>query len=123
VAELYRRRAEAFATAHPEVLDEVYVTGSALLAADTGLARELAAAGEVLRGFTPVVEQVTVVDVGGDRARLDLVDSWAGYDVVPAARPEGAAARTGAARAAAGVRMVLVRAGDGWLIESAERLA
>ena len=55
--------------------------------------------------------------------RLDLVDSWAGYDVVPAARPAAQAVRTGPARPAAAVRMVLVRAGDGWLIESAERAA
>jgi hypothetical protein len=121
VEELYRRRAEAFAAASPELLDEVYVAGSALLAADTELARGLAAAGEVLRGFAPEVEEVTAAEPEGNRVRLDLVDRWPGYEVVPAARPEGAALRTGAGRGAAGVRMVLVRAGDGWLIESAER--
>jgi len=42
---------------------------------------------------------------------------------VPAADPDGAALRTGAGRPAAGVRMVLLRAGDRWLIESAERTA
>ena len=66
---------------------------------------------------------MTVAERDGDRVRLDLVDGWAGYDVVPAARPEGEAVRAGAARPAAAVRMVLVRAGDGWLIESAERPA
>jgi len=40
---------------------------------------------------------------------------------VAADRPDGAALRTGAGRGAAGVRMVLVRVDDGWLIESAER--
>ncbi|HEV7869802.1 MAG TPA: serine/threonine-protein kinase [Modestobacter sp.] len=119
---LYRRRAEAFATASPELLREVYVAGSALLAADTELARGMAGAGEVLRGFAPAVEKVTAVESDGERVRLDLVDSWPGYEVVPAARADGAALRTGAGRAATGVRMVLVRAGDGWLIESAERI-
>jgi catechol 2,3-dioxygenase-like lactoylglutathione lyase family enzyme len=119
---LYRRRAEAFATASPELLREVYVAGSALLAADTELARGMAGAGEVLRGFAPAVEKVTAVEPDGERVRLDLVDSWPGYEVVPAARADGAALRTGAGRAATGVRMVLVRAGDGWLIESAERI-
>jgi hypothetical protein len=118
---LYRRRAEAFATASPEVLGEVYPAGSALLTADVELARSLAAAGEVLRGFAPVVEQVTVVEQDADRVQLDLIDSWAGYEVVPAGRPDAPAVGAGPARAAAGVRMVLVRAGDSWLIESAER--
>lgn len=121
VAELYRSRAEAFATASPELLAGVYVSGSPLLAADTGLARDLAEAGEVLRGFDPVVQDVAVAERYGDRVRLDLVDSWAGYDVVPAARPGAQAVRTGPARPAAAVCMVLVRAGDGWLIESAQR--
>ena len=121
VEELYRRRAEAFATASPQLLAEVYVSGSPLLAADTDLARALAEAGEVLRGFDPAVQQVTVAGRDGDRVQLDLVDSWAGYDVVSAARPAAQAVRTGSARPPAAVRMVLVRAGDGWLIESAAR--
>ena len=121
--ELYRRRAEAFATASPEVLDDVHAPGSALLAADKELTQELAAAGEVLRGFAPQVAEVTAAERDGDRVTLDLVDSWPGYEVVPAADPDGAALRTGAGRPAAGVRMVLLRAGDRWLIESAERTA
>ena len=119
---LYRRRTEAFATASPELLDDVYVGGSALLAADTELTRVLAAEGEVLRGFVPVVEEVTAAQPDGDRVRLDLIDSRPAYEVVPAGRPDGAALRTGAGRAEAAVRMVLVRTGDGWLIESAERI-
>jgi hypothetical protein len=65
--------------------------------------------------------EVTAAEQDGDRVRLDLVDSWPGYEVVPAARPDGVPVRTGPGRGAAAVRMVLVRAGDGWLIESAER--
>jgi hypothetical protein len=118
---LYRRRAEAFTTASPELLDGVHADGSALLAADTEFVAALSAAGEVLRGFAPTVERVTAAEVDGDRVRLDLVDSWPSYEVVSAVRPDGAAVRAGPGHAAAGVRMVLVRAGDSWLIESAER--
>jgi hypothetical protein len=121
VDELYGRRAEAFATASPELLDDVYAAGSPLLAADLDLVRELAAAGEVLHGFDPVVEEVSSAERDGDRVRLDLVDSRPAYEVVAAARPDGAALRTGSGRSATGVRMVLVRAGDGWLIDSAEQ--
>jgi hypothetical protein len=122
VEELYGRRAEAFATASLELLEKVYVPGSPLLAADTAHARALAEAGEVLRGFAPTVGEVTAAEPDGDRVRLDLVDSWPGYEVVAAARSGGAALRMGTGRAATGVRMVLVRAGDGWLIESAVRI-
>jgi len=120
---LYRRRAEAFATASPRLLDDVYAQGSGLLTADAGLATALAHAGEALRGFAPTVEKVTAVEVDGDRVRLDLVDDWAPYEVVPAAHPHGAALRQGPGRPATAVRMVLVRSGGGWLIESAERAA
>jgi hypothetical protein len=119
--ELYRRRAEAFATASREPLDDVYAEGSPLLVIDAELVTRLSGSGEVLRGFVPTVEEVTAVEADGDRVRLHLVDSWAPYEVVPAARLDGEAVGTGAGRPATGVRMVLVRAGDGWLIESAER--
>jgi hypothetical protein len=119
---LYRRRAEAFATASPDLLEDVYVAGSALLAADGELARGLAEAGEVLRGFAPAAAEVTLAERAGDRVTLDLVDSWPGYEVVSAAHPDGPALRRGEGRAAAGVRMVLLRAGDRWLIQSAERV-
>lgn len=123
VAELYRRRAEAFATASPRVLDDVYAPDSALLTADAGLVATLADAGEVVRGFAPTVEEVTAADPDGDRVRLDLVDGWAAYEVVSAADPGGAVVRTGPGRPPATVRMVLVRSGDRWLIEGAERAA
>jgi eukaryotic-like serine/threonine-protein kinase len=116
---LYRRRAEAFATASPRLLDAVYADGSPLLTADVALATTLADAGEVLRGFAPAVEEVTAARADGDRVRLELVDSWAPYEVVR----DGAAVRPGPGRPPATVRMVLVRSGDGWLIESAERAA
>jgi eukaryotic-like serine/threonine-protein kinase len=116
---LYRRRAEAFATASPRLLEAVYAAGSPLLTADVALATTLADAGEVLRGFAPAVEEVTAARADGDRVRLELVDSWAPYEVVR----DGAAVRPGPGRPPATVRMVLVRSGDSWLIESAERAA
>ena len=116
---LYRRRAEAFATASPRLLDAVYADGSPLLTADVALATSLADAGEALRGFAPAVEEVTAARADGDRVHLELVDSWATYEVVR----DGAAVRQGPGRLPSSVRMVLVRAGDGWLIESAERAA
>jgi hypothetical protein len=118
---LYRRRAEAFGAASAEPLDDVYVGGSALLAADTAFVSSLAGAGEVLRGFVPRVEQVTAARAEGGWAQLDLVDSWDPYDVAALARPDGPALRTAPGQAAAGVHMVLVRTGAGWRIESAER--
>jgi hypothetical protein len=121
VDELYRRRARALATASAGQLGDVFAPDSALLTADTAFVTALSAAGEALRGFVPTVEEVTAAEADGDRVRVDLIDSWSSYEVVPAARPEGAALRTVPGRPPAGVRMVLVRAGDRWLIESARR--
>jgi len=122
VADLYARRAEAFGTAAPERLADVYTEGSPLRAADEEHARGLAEAGEVLRGFTPTVLAVTGVGDGTDRVEMDLVDRWPDYDVVPAVAPDGPAVRTVPGRPETSVRMVLVRTGEGWRIESAQRL-
>jgi hypothetical protein len=123
LTELYERRAAAFATGSAEQLAAVYAPGSPLRAADEEHARVLAEAGEVLRGFAPAVVAVTASGDGGDRVEMDLVDRWPGYDVVPAGAPDGPAVRTVPGRPETGVRMVLVRTGDGWRIESAQRLA
>jgi hypothetical protein len=121
VDRIYQRRAAAFGAATAQPLDDVYVGGSALLASDVGFVTELAEAGEVLRGFAPRVERVTAARADGDRAQLDLVDGWDPYEVAALASPDGPALRTGPGRAAGVVHMVLVRTGDGWRIESAER--
>jgi hypothetical protein len=123
VTDLYARRAAAFASASPDGFAEVYTPVSPLLAADQEHARGLAAAGEVLRGFVPTVVAVTAVGDGDSRVEMDLVDRWAGYDVVAAGDPDGPALRTVPARPETNVRMVLVRTDDGWRIESAQRLA
>jgi hypothetical protein len=122
VTELYERRAGAFAAASTQGLAGIYALGSPLRAADEAQVRALADAGEVLRGFAPTVVAVTTAGDGTDRVELDLVDRWPGYDVVPAGATDGAALRTAPARPETGVRMVLVRTGEGWRIESAQRL-
>jgi hypothetical protein len=121
VGELYERRAQVFGTASAQELDDVYAAGSAVRAADEQHARELAEAGELLRGFAPAVVAVTGVTVSGDVAELDLVDRWPAYEVVAAGDPDGPPLRTVPGRPDAGVRMVLARTSDGWRIESAER--
>jgi hypothetical protein len=84
---------------------------------------ELAARGQVLRGFAPAVTAVTAVEVTGSRAQLRLVDRRPAYEVVPAGTPSGAGAVGGApARGDAAVRMVLVATSGGWRIDSAELL-
>jgi hypothetical protein len=114
---LYQGRAEAFTTSSPELLDHVYAGDSALLAADARFVSSLADAGETLRGFVPTVEKVTAAEPDGNRVRLDLVDSWEASEVVAG----GVVQQTVPGRPSSAVHMVLVRAGDSWLIESAER--
>ena len=122
VTELYERRAGAFAAASTQRLADVYAPGSPLRPADEAQVRALADAGETLRGFAPTVVAVTAAGDGTDRVELDLVDRWPGYDVVHAGATDGVALRTVPARPETGVRMVLVRTGEGWRIESAQRL-
>jgi eukaryotic-like serine/threonine-protein kinase len=117
VDRLYQRRAQAFSAASPELLNEVYAAGSSLLSADAGFVSSLAHAGERLRGYLPTVEQVTSAQPDGDRVGLDLVDSWAAAEVVAG----GVVVRAVPERPSAAVHMVLVRSGDSWLIESAQR--
>jgi hypothetical protein len=122
VTELYRRRAQAFATGSAVPLGGVYTPGSAQLAADERSLGGLAAERRVLRGFAPEVTAVSAAAVRGDRAELRLVDRWPAYEVVPAASPSAAAVATAPGRADAGVRLVLVRGAAGWRIDSAQRL-
>src|SRR4051794_6592247 len=121
VQELYGRRAQAFAGADTGPLAGVYAEGSDLLAADTAFVDGLAAAGQELLGFAPSVVRVTAATVEEDTARLELVDAWPAYQVVPAAG--GAAVRAEPGRPEASVRMELRRGADGWRIASATRLA
>jgi hypothetical protein len=121
LGELYARRAQAFGTGSVEPLDGVYTGASALRSADEQFLAGLAAAGEVLRDFTPVVVAVSGVRPGEGRVVLDLVDRWPDHAVVPAAAPDGPALRSVPGRGEATVRMTLVRTGQGWRIDTAER--
>lgn len=122
VTDLYERRAAAFAAGSPDGLADVYTADSPLRAADEEHLRALAAAGEVLRGFAPTVVAVTAVGDGEDRVEMDLVDRWADYGVVAAGAPDGPPVRMVPGRPETTVRMVLLRTGAGWRIESAQRL-
>ena len=117
VGQLYDRRAAAFAAGAVADLDAVYAPGSTLLAADRTYGQERAATGEALRGFAPEVGRVTATAVGDDRVELEVVDRWPDYELVTA---DGAVS-TEAGRGESAVRMVLVRADDGWRIDTAAR--
>ena len=127
VTDLYGRRAVVF-TAPPadggqQALAGVYAPGSTQQAADEAQVRALGQAGEMLRGFAPTVVAVIRASTSGDRTELTLVDRWARYDVVPAGQARAMPLRTGPARPAADVRMVLLRTAVGWRIAEVERLA
>ncbi|MGZ4572874.1 MAG: serine/threonine-protein kinase [Blastococcus sp.] len=122
VAQLYARRAEAFAAPSAAALDGVYTTDSPQRTADEDQTQALARAGEQLRGFAPTVVRVTGATTRDGATEVRLVDRWPAYEVVPAGRPEAPALRTGAARAEAAVRMLLVRTPAGWRIGEVERV-
>jgi hypothetical protein len=105
------------------LLDDVYVPGSTLLAADRGSVAALVAAGEALRGFAPQVVSATLVDgtPGAGPVTLRVVDRWPAYEVVRAADPESPPLRTVPGRGETEVRMTLVATGEGWRIVGAER--
>ncbi|TFV65243.1 UNVERIFIED_ORG: serine/threonine protein kinase [Bacillus sp. AZ43] len=118
VAELYARRAAAFAAGSADGLGAVYVEGSPLRGADEEQIGALVTAGEGVRGFAPEVVAVTSVRGGGDRIEVDLVDRWPGYEIGPPAGP----GRPVAGRPDSAVRLGLERTAAGWRIESAQRL-
>jgi hypothetical protein len=119
IGDLYRRRAEAFATASAAQLGDVYTAASPQLVADYHGVADLLAGHRVVRGFAPRVDRVTAVTVSGDRTTVALVDSWPAYSVVDGA---GRTMATVAARAPTGVRMILLRTAAGWRIGTADRL-
>ncbi|MCW2682319.1 MAG: Serine/threonine protein kinase [Blastococcus sp.] len=123
VADLYQRRARAFAAAQADGFAGVYAHGSGQWATDEQYVRALSEAGEVLRGFAPEISGLSVLASDGTRAHLDLVDRWPDYDVVSAGAPDGPAVRTVPGRPETAVRLVLIRTGAGWRIESGQRLA
>ena len=119
LADLYARRAEAFARGSAAALAEVYSEGSELRAADERFVADLRTADQVLRGFAPSVVRVTVRGTDGEGTWLHVVDTWPEYDVVRVSAPDGPTLRTGPARPESAVLLLLVRAPDGWRIERA----
>jgi hypothetical protein len=124
LAGLYQRRAEALTTWTVPLLDDVYVPGSTLLAADRDTVSGLTAAGEALRGFAPEVVSATLVEgmPGAGPVTLRVVDRWPAYEVVAAADPGGPPLRTVGGRGEAEVHMTVVATAEGWRISSAERV-
>jgi eukaryotic-like serine/threonine-protein kinase len=126
IATLYGRRAAAFGAPSVDgggrALAGVYAPGCRPLAADEAQIRALARGGEMLRGFTPTVVEVTRATATGGRAELLLRDRWPRYDVVPAGQAGAPPLRTGPARPSTNVRMVLQSTAAGWRIAEAERL-
>jgi hypothetical protein len=106
------------------LLDDVFVPGSPLLAADRDTVTALTAAGEALRGFTPEIVSASLLDgtPGAGRVTLQVVDRWPAYEVVRAADPGGPALRPVGERGEAEVRMTLEATAEGWRISSAERV-
>ena len=121
---LYQRRAEALTTGSVPLLDDVYVPGSTLLAADRDSVAALTGTGEALRGFAPEVVSATLVGgtPGAGPVTLRVVDRWPDYEVVRAADPGGPALRTVGGRGEAEVRMTIEATAQGWRISSAERV-
>jgi hypothetical protein len=118
---LYRQRAEAFRTGSAGPLDAVYTGSSPLRRTDEHSLAALTGAGEVLRGFTPSVVEVTAVQESAAGVVVELVDRWPDHAVVAAAAPDGPVLREVTGRGDARVRLTVVRTPEGWRIDTAER--
>lgn len=78
-------RASAFAAGDLALLREVWLPGSAGLAADTALLQDLGDRGQTAHGLRHEVRSVEVLEVAGDSARLHVVDVLAAYEIRDAA--------------------------------------
>ncbi|WP_299955507.1 serine/threonine-protein kinase [uncultured Modestobacter sp.] len=118
---LYDQRAAAFSEGAPGGLDAVYAADAALLARDTEQLTALAAAGQVVREFAPLVVEVRDVQwQEPGQVRLLLVDVMPDYRVqtrTPAGEVGDPVTVPG--RGEAEVEMVLDRGPDGWRIADA----
>ncbi|HEV2088772.1 MAG TPA: hypothetical protein VGR21_10710, partial [Cryptosporangiaceae bacterium] len=115
VEELDARRGEALARARAELLDRVYVPGSASLAADTQAIRSLVAVGATAPGVRHQVTAVRVLSVGAARARLVVTDRMPAYRIVARS---GVVLREVPARPAKAFEVELVSGVQGWRIQS-----
>lgn len=114
---LYQMRANAFSTAEPALLAEVYTPGSRQLYADAETIESLRAQQRQVIGFAPRLLQIESVEVSGSSASvvvLDEIDEFSIVDATGTAMPV-------AGRAAARTTFVLRETEHGWLIEQAHR--
>lgn len=118
LATLYAGRSQAFAAADPAMLASVYAPGSADLASNTALVRQLAADGArvpdlrlEVRSASLVPAQASPPDEG--RVLLDVVDVLAPYELTDG---EGRVLERRAGRGAQRVRVELTRVDGEWLI-------
>ncbi|HEU4675474.1 MAG TPA: serine/threonine-protein kinase [Motilibacteraceae bacterium] len=115
---LYAGRSQAFAAADPAMLASVYAPGSADLASNTALVRELAADGARVPDLRLEVRQAVPVaapspSLGKDHVLLDVVDVLAPYELTDVG---GRVLERRPGRGAQQVRVELVRVDGGWLI-------
>ncbi|HEU0103261.1 MAG TPA: hypothetical protein VFR07_13165, partial [Mycobacteriales bacterium] len=111
-------RGQAFGGAGPGPLAEVYVPGSAALAADRAALAALTASGRTASGLAHQVRRVEQTSYGGDRARVRVVDVLGPQTVRDAA---GAVVETLPGRGEASYDVELVRAPAGWRIAAVQR--
>ena len=105
-------RAEAFATADPEILDRVYVSGSAARDVDAARIRDYQLRGAHVVGADLIVLSCHVKDASADRVSLDVIDRLAAADVVWADGTTRALPRDLPTQRV----VMLVRTADGWRI-------
>ncbi|MEO6604781.1 MAG: hypothetical protein ABIN55_04135, partial [Aeromicrobium sp.] len=105
-------RAKAFATADPDLLDRVYVAGSAALDADAAMIRAYEQRGARVTGAELLVLSCRVRDASAERIRLEVIDRLAPARVVWADGTSRALPRDLPTKRT----VTLVRTADGWRI-------
>ncbi|MGN6332308.1 MAG: protein kinase domain-containing protein [Motilibacteraceae bacterium] len=114
---LYAGRSQAFAAADPALLASVYAPGSADLAGNTALVRQLAADGARVPDLRLEVRRAAPVatpsPTGKDHVLLDVVDVLAPYELTDVG---GRLLERRPGRGAQQVRVELVRVDGAWLI-------
>lgn len=118
---LYERRAAAFQTGAVALLDQVFTPASPQLALDRSEVMRLVAAGQLLRGFAPQVVDVHAFSMNGDQASLEVTDTFADYQIVPASDSTAAPLGAHPGRGPAAVTMTMLLTDKGWRIHTARR--
>ncbi len=108
-------RARAFSTADPAALEQVWVPGSAGLAADRAAVEQLRAAGRRALGLRHELREVTILTADPTAARVRTVDVLAEHEVVDAS---GAVVRQVALRGSTAWTVELTRTPTGWRLAS-----